>query len=92
MTYIVELTEQAEKDLDTHIKAGNKSLLRRIFRLFNELEKHPQTGTGKPKPLKYEQTGIWSRRIDSKHRILYTIDNKIVTVFVISLWGHYDDK
>ncbi len=31
-------------------------------------------------------------RIDDKHRMLYIIDNNIVTVFVISLWGHYDDK
>lgn len=92
MTYIVELTEQAESDLDAHIKAGNKTLLKKIARLIGELVEHPQTGAGKPKPLKYDKAGVWSRRIDDKHRMLYIIDNEIVTVFVISLWGHYDDK
>ncbi len=40
MMYIVELTEQAEKDLDAHIKAGNKTLLEKIARLIGELEVH----------------------------------------------------
>lgn len=92
MTYIVELTEQAENDLDAHLKAGNKSLLKKIIRLIGELEEHPQTGAGKPKTLKYDKAGIWSRRIDDKHRMLYTINNEVITVFVLSLWGHYDDK
>lgn len=92
MTYRIELTEQAEKDIDAHLKAGNKTLLKKIVRLIEELVNHPQTGSGKPKTLKYDKSGIWSRRIDDKHRMLYTIDNDTVVVFVISLWGHYDDK
>jgi toxin YoeB len=92
MSYRIILQLDAEKDLDSHIKAGNKRHLRKIYTLFEELKEHPKTGTGKPKPLKYEQVGLWSRRIDDKHRMLYTIEDETVTVFVISLWGHYDDK
>jgi toxin YoeB len=92
MSYRIILQPDAEKDLDSHIKAGNKLHLRKIYALFEELKEHPKTGTGKPKPLKYEQAGLWSRRIDDKHRMLYTIEDEAVTVFVISLWGHYDDK
>jgi toxin YoeB len=92
MTYFVELTKEADDELQAHIQAGNKILLKKIFRLFTELEQHPQTGTGKPKLLKYRQSGIWSRRIDDKHRLLYTINNDIVTVFVLSIYGHYGDK
>jgi toxin YoeB len=39
-----------------------------------------------------EEQNVWSRRIDDRHRMLYTIEDNIVTVFVISLWGHYGDK
>jgi toxin YoeB len=90
--YIVELTEQAENHLDAHIRAGNKILLKRIYKLLEELSEHPETGTGKPHKLKHEKSGIWSRRIDDKHRMVYTINKKEIIVFVISLWGHYDDK
>ena len=92
MTYFVELTQEAENELDSHLFAGNLKIIKKIYRLFSELAEHPKTGTGKPKPLKYGSGGIWSRRIDEKHRMLYKIEDEIVTVFVIALWGHYDDK
>ena len=92
MTYHVELSNQAEKHLTLHIKSGNKILLKRIHKLLKELSEHPETGTGKPHKLKHAKTGFWSRSIDEKHRMLYMINNDKVIVFVISLWGHYDDK
>lgn len=92
MTYELELTQEAEQDLEAHTKAGNKRQLKKIFTLFEELKQHPQTGTGKPEKMKYGYSGVWSRRIDDKHRMLYTIEDETVKVFIISLWGHYDDK
>ena len=92
MSYKLILQPKAEEHLEMHTKAGNKILLKRIYKLFEELKIHPETGTGKPHKLKHEKAGIWSRSIDDKHRMLYVIHNEIVTVFVISLWGHYDDK
>ncbi len=92
MTYEIIVEPLAEAHLNAHIKAGNKILLKRTYKLLEELTKHPETGTGKPHKLKHDKVGIWSRSIDERHRLLYTIDNKIVTVFIISLWGHYDDK
>jgi toxin YoeB len=92
MTYQLIIQPQAEHDLDAHMQAGNKQLLKKVFALFEELTQHPKTGTGKPKPLKHQQAGFWSRRIDDRHRLLYKIDEDIITVFVIAAWGHYDDK
>lgn len=92
MIYEIILEPLAEDHLDAHIKAGNKILLKRIYKLFVELTQHPETGTGRPHKLKHAKKGIWSRSIDSKHRMLYTIDGEKVVVFVIALWGHYDDK
>jgi toxin YoeB len=90
--YELILQPTADQHLDAHIRAGNKQLLKKIYTLFEELKQHPQIGTGKPEKLKYHQAGFWSRRIDDKHRIVYSIQNEIVTVFVISLWGHYGNK
>ena len=92
MSYKLIIQPEAETHLETHIKAGNKILLKKIYNLFKELKEHPETGTGKPEKLKYQQTEVWSRRIDHKHRMQYVIHNDSVIVFVISLWGHYSDK
>jgi len=92
MSYELILQPKAEEHLEAHVKAGNKILLKRIYKLFEELKQHPKTGTGKPHELKYKKAGIWSRSIDEKHRMTYVIHGEIVTVLVISLWGHYEDK
>jgi toxin YoeB len=53
---------------------------------------HPYTGTGKPKPMKYEFSGCYSRRITKKHRLVYSVDDDKVIVLVLSVSGHYNDK
>ncbi len=92
MIYRVELAQEAKDHIQDHIKSGHKILLNKIYRLIDELKEHPKTGTGKPEQLRYKQSGVWSRRIDDKHRMLYTIEDERIIAFVISLWGHYDDK
>jgi len=56
------------------------------------LEEHPETGIGQPEQLKHNLSGYWSRRINQKDRLIYRIDEVIVTVFVISASSHYGDK
>ena len=34
----------------------------------------------------------WSRQLDKKNRIRYMVNETTVIVFIISAWGHYDDK
>ncbi|HYK75806.1 MAG TPA: Txe/YoeB family addiction module toxin [Daejeonella sp.] len=55
--------------------------------MLDELTEHPLTGTGKPELLKHELTGLWSRRINKEHRIVYGIKEN--TVYEYSLKGHY---
>lgn len=92
MRFCVVLSPDAEDDLQKHHNAGNKILLRKIQRLLDELEDYPRFGTGKPEPLKYSKENLWSRRIDERHRMVYTIEEDQVIVLVISLWGHYGEK
>lgn len=92
MKYSLRLSLSVHKGIKRHNKAGNKKLLEKLEVLFRELRDHPRTGTGHPEPLKHELTGMFSRRIDQKHRLIYEIDDEIVTVIVLSAYGHYDDK
>ena len=89
--YSVELVGTSKEDLQKIHNAGNKAVVKKIEALFLELSEHPQTGTGKPERLK-NLPDMWSRRLDKKNRLLYTICEDIVVVYVVSLQGHYDDK
>ena len=64
--------------------------IKKIEKIFIELSQTPYSGIGNPEPLKHELTGFWSRRINVKDRIIYKVQDDIVTVFVISAMGHYD--
>ena len=48
----------------------------------------PFDGSGKPEPLKENLTGLWSRRIDDEHRLVYAVETKSILIF--SCRGHYD--
>jgi toxin YoeB len=89
--YSVKVTEEARKHLRQIYKSGNKAVIRKIEQLFVELSEHPYTGTGQPEQMKYIQ-GMWSRRLDKKNRLRYTVEEKIVTVYVVSASGHYNDR
>ena len=89
--YSVELVGTSKRDLQEIHKSGNKAIIRKVETLFLELSEHPQTGTGRPERLK-NLTNMWSRRLDKKNRLIYTISEDIVVVYVVSLKGHYDDK
>ena len=48
MAYYLDFSKQAQKDIDFHKKSGDKTILKKLLILFNELTAHPFTGTGKP--------------------------------------------
>ena len=58
------------------------------YKIFNELKENPFIGEGQPEALKYELAGLWSRRINREHRIIYKVEEEIVTVYIISALGH----
>ncbi|WP_455637437.1 Txe/YoeB family addiction module toxin [Parabacteroides sp.] len=90
--YSIEIENTARKELAAHYKTGDKKTIKRIERIFQELSETPFEGIGSPEPLKYELSGYWSRQINKKDRLVYRVDDSIVTVYIVSALGHYDDK
>ncbi len=90
--YIIVVEKTAQKELQAIYKSGDKASIKRIEIIIEELSEHPQTGTGKPEQLKFKLSGYWSRQINKKDRLIYKIDEVVVTVFVVSAVGHYGDK
>lgn len=89
--YSVHYSPDAENDL-RRLKRNEPSAFQKAVRLLNELAFHPKTGTGRPEPLRGDRAGQWSRRITSKHRLVYQICETEVIVLVLTAYGHYDDK
>lgn len=48
----------------------------------------PSSGLGKPEPLKHNLSGLWSRRLSQKDRLVYRFDDNYIYIFAIG--GHYD--
>ena len=90
--YFVDFDSIARKDLQAHYKSGNKTTIKKIEKILFELSETPFEGIGNPEPLKYEYSGYWSRRINQKDRIIYRVDEEIVTVIILSAMGHYGKK
>lgn len=71
------------------LRQNDKKLHKALCRLLKEmLSDDPATGTGKPELLKHKLSGLWSRRISQKDRVIYKYDSKYVYIFAIG--GHYD--
>ena len=77
----------AEDDLQYWISTGNKSILKKIVQLIDDIKIHPYSGLGKPEPLKHKLSGSWSRRINREHRLVYEISDDVV--LILSAKGHY---
>lgn len=91
MQFDLSFSNQALADIARLAKNEQKAYAK-LLRLLEELKEHPQSGTGKPHQLTGDRSGQWSRSITKKHRLVYEIDGQTVVVFVVSAYGHYDDK
>ena len=70
-----------EKDKKLHIA---------LCKILKEMMRSdPSSGLGKPEPLKHNLSGLWSKRISQKDRLIYKFDDECIYVFAIG--GHYDD-
>lgn len=61
----------------------DKSILKRINQLIKEILR----GTGKPEPLKGNLKGLWSRRINHEHRLVYIVEETVI--IIVDCKGHY---
>ena len=88
----LKIEPKARLDIAKHKKSGNQATIKRIAKILVELSETPFEGIGNPEALKHQLSGFWSREINKKDRIIYKVDEDIVTVFVIAAMGHYSDK
>jgi toxin YoeB len=88
MIYRINILSNAKKDLDWMRKNDRVSYLK-AFDLIREMMEDPRHGTGKPERLKYFNKEVYSRRINQKDRLIYTIYESAKEIDITSARGHY---
>jgi len=87
--YKVALLKKAQSDLDWFRK-NDKNSYNKCFELVRELMRNPREGRGKPERLRYFEKEVYSRRINYKDRLIYTIYEEFKEIDITSFRGHYE--
>ena len=62
-------------------QSQDKKTSKRINQLIKDIQRNPFDGIGKPEPLKFDFSGLWSRRINQEHRLVYEVrDDEIIII------------
>lgn len=88
MIYKINIIKNADKDLDWFRK-NDRSIYLKCFDLVRELMKNPREGLGKPERLKYFDREVYSRHVNLKDRMIYTIYEDLKEIDISSFKGHY---
>lgn len=71
------------------LREKDKKLHRNLCKILKDmLRGDPSSGIGKPELLKHNLSGLWSRRLSQKDRLVYRFDDNYIYIFAIG--GHYD--
>ncbi|GGN82368.1 toxin YoeB [Actinoplanes lobatus] len=73
-----------------YLSHTDRKLIKRINDLIADVMRNGYEGIGKPEPLRGELSGLWSRRIDREHRLVYRI--KDGDVEIVACKYHYGDR
>jgi toxin YoeB len=63
------------EDLRYWVETDRRTALR-VFKLIEAIIRDPFQGIGKPEPLKFLGSGVWSRRITQEHRLVYVVGHE----------------
>jgi toxin YoeB len=87
MNWSVVLSRQAVKDIKKIKGAGLAVKTRELLKV---LEADPFSNPPRYESLVGNLKGFYSRRINIKHRLVYSIDVDRHIVHVLRMWTHYD--
>jgi toxin YoeB len=63
-----------------HWVQTDRSIVKRVNRLIDDVLRDPFAGVGKPEQLRHALAGAWSRRISEEHRLVYLVDGDDVVI------------
>lgn len=88
VNYKVVYTKNAAKDI-SNLKAVN--LANKAQNLIELIKENPFQNPPPYEKLLGNLSGLYSRRINIQHRLVYEVLEDIKTVKIISMWSHYEN-
>lgn len=88
VNYKVVYTKNAAKDI-SKLKAVNLS--NKAQNLIELIKENPFQNPPPYEKLLGNLSGLYSRRINIQHRLVYEVLEDIKTVKIISMWSHYEN-
>ncbi len=86
--YKVVVTKQALKDFPKLTSAGLDKKAKALIELLKE---SPFQNPPAYEKLVGDLDGLYSRRINIKHRLVYAVDEEKQIVKIVSAWSHYEN-
>jgi len=87
--YKISIVKKAQDDL-IWFRRNDRASYIKCFDLVREVMENPRIGTGKPERLKYFEKEVYSRRVNYKDRMIYTIYEAPKEIDITSFRGHYE--
>ncbi len=83
----ISLTKRAVKDAK---KINQSGLKKKVDGLIKILKTNPYQNPPPYEKLIGDLAGMYSRRINSKHRLVYEVDNHNKRIKILMMWTHYE--
>ena len=85
--YRIQYHKQALKDIERCRQAGLGDKVRELVAV---LEQNPYQNPPAYEKLIGDMAGLYSRRLNRQHRMVYTVDEERQLVRILALWTHYE--
>ena len=86
--YTIKFSKQTEKD---KIKLKSSNLDKNCRNILNLMLNDPFCYPPSYEKLTGELSGLYSRRINRQHRIVYEVDEIKKEIHIIRMWTHYEN-
>ncbi len=67
----------------------DRKVVAKINQLIADTMRHPTEVLGKPERLKHDLSGLWSRRINQGHRLVYAVEDE--RIVILQCKSHYGE-
>lgn len=83
----IEYSKKAVKDIDLIKQAGLTASVKGLLKI---LKTNPFQNPPPYEKLLGDLSGAYSRRINIKHRLVYSVDTERYCVRILRMWTHYE--
>jgi Txe/YoeB family toxin of toxin-antitoxin system len=86
--YKIVFTKEASKGIK--FLRQKKALLKRADELIEIMKQNPYQNPPPYEKLEGRLSGLYSRRINIQHRLVYGVEDNEKIVYIHSVWSHYE--